>query len=231
MQFKLACSALRLILDWAMAMNDLESIEIEIIESLAAIREKASSRKQQLLCCASIRRLWCRLSKSAQTALMRAESVADDLDFPTSTIGVSANAGNSIDRKDRYAQHAVSACCEIRPDAIAALTYASIAGDSQLVERTSQLSLIHDIHEPFLQADFTNPLIGFPVHKDIFDLANRIYEGRHPHSGVFDHSHMVVLADNLLRFGFRDVAMLSHCRVERIHVRGCWVIDILLGKT
>lgn len=40
----------------------------------------------------------------------------------------------------------------------------------------------------------------------------------------------VLLADALLAAGCTNEAILSHCRQPEEHFRGCWVIDLLLGK-
>jgi hypothetical protein len=39
-----------------------------------------------------------------------------------------------------------------------------------------------------------------------------------------------ILADALEEAGCTDEAILSHCRQPGEHVRGCWVVDALLGK-
>jgi hypothetical protein len=39
-----------------------------------------------------------------------------------------------------------------------------------------------------------------------------------------------VLADALEDAGCRDEALVRHCRVEGPHVRGCWAVDLILGK-
>lgn len=39
-----------------------------------------------------------------------------------------------------------------------------------------------------------------------------------------------VLADALEEAGCSDVAVLEHCRRAGGHLRGCWVVDLLLGK-
>jgi hypothetical protein len=31
--------------------------------------------------------------------------------------------------------------------------------------------------------------------------------------------------------GCEDEAVLSHCRSDGPHVRGCWVVDLVLGKS
>jgi hypothetical protein len=39
------------------------------------------------------------------------------------------------------------------------------------------------------------------------------------------------LSDALEEAGCRDADILTHCREQgRVHVRGCWVVDFLLGK-
>jgi hypothetical protein len=39
------------------------------------------------------------------------------------------------------------------------------------------------------------------------------------------------LADALEDAGCDDADILSHCRTPGEHVRGCWVVDLLLGKS
>jgi len=38
------------------------------------------------------------------------------------------------------------------------------------------------------------------------------------------------LHDALLDAGCDNEDILAHCRSEGPHVRGCWVVDLLLGK-
>lgn len=41
---------------------------------------------------------------------------------------------------------------------------------------------------------------------------------------------MPVLADTLQDAGCHEADLLSHCRQPGEHVRGCWVVDLILGK-
>jgi hypothetical protein len=41
---------------------------------------------------------------------------------------------------------------------------------------------------------------------------------------------MPILADALEDAGCDDQDILNHCRQSGEHVRGCWVLDLLLGK-
>ena len=54
-------------------------------------------------------------------------------------------------------------------------------------------------------------------------LAPTVYDGR-----AFDR--LPILADALEDAGCGDTALLTHCRSGGEHVRGCWVVDLLLGK-
>jgi hypothetical protein len=54
-------------------------------------------------------------------------------------------------------------------------------------------------------------------------LAQAIYDDR-----AFDR--LPILADALEDAGCDDADILAHCRQPGEHVRGCWVVDLLLGK-
>jgi hypothetical protein len=46
-----------------------------------------------------------------------------------------------------------------------------------------------------------------------------------------DFSNLGLLADALLDAGGADEALLAHCRSGGEHVRGCWAVDRILGKS
>ena len=54
-------------------------------------------------------------------------------------------------------------------------------------------------------------------------LARHIYESR-------DFSAMPILADALQDAGCDSEEILNHCRNEGKHARGCWCVDLVLGK-
>jgi hypothetical protein len=58
----------------------------------------------------------------------------------------------------------------------------------------------------------------------VLKLARGIYEER-----AFDR--MAVLADALEEAGCENQEILFHCRSPGEHVRGCWVVDLVLGKS
>jgi hypothetical protein len=57
----------------------------------------------------------------------------------------------------------------------------------------------------------------------VVGLARQMYESR-------DFSPMPILADALQDAGCDSDDILDHCRGPGPHVRGCWVVDLVLGK-
>src|SRR5262249_30776145 len=55
-------------------------------------------------------------------------------------------------------------------------------------------------------------------------LARQMYEAR-------EFSAMPILADALQDAGCENAEILDHCRGSGPHVRGCWVVDLVLGKS
>jgi hypothetical protein len=58
---------------------------------------------------------------------------------------------------------------------------------------------------------------------DVIDVAKSICETK-------AFSQMLKLSDALLDAGCNEPAIIHHCQSEGLHVRGCWVVDLLLGK-
>jgi hypothetical protein len=62
-------------------------------------------------------------------------------------------------------------------------------------------------------------------------LSRAIYEERSLPAGILNNAQLAILADALEEAGCSDADILNHCRQAGEHVRGCWVIDLLLGKS
>ncbi len=92
------------------------------------------------------------------------------------------------------------------------------------VERAAQANLLRDIFGPL-------PFRPVTVHPHtlawndrlVVRLSQAIYDERR-------WGDMPILSDALLDAGCDDDEVLAHCRSGGEHVRGCWVIDLLLGK-
>jgi hypothetical protein len=61
-------------------------------------------------------------------------------------------------------------------------------------------------------------------------LAQAAYSNRILPAETLDHARLAVLADALEDAGCTDAEQLGHLRGPGPHVRGCWVVDLLLGK-
>ena len=90
------------------------------------------------------------------------------------------------------------------------------------------------------QADLLRDLFGNPCRPvtispawrttQVVGLAQAAYEVRELHSGALDPARLSVLADALEEAGCTNADILNHCRVPGVHVRGCWAVNLLLGK-
>ena len=92
--------------------------------------------------------------------------------------------------------------------------------DTEDAEKVSQASLIHDV--------FGNPFRCLRLDPSwltatVVALAAAIYDEQ-----TFDR--LPVLGDALEDAGCTNQEILGHCRGFGPHVRGCWVLDLLLGK-
>ena len=61
-------------------------------------------------------------------------------------------------------------------------------------------------------------------------LAQTTYDERHLPTGHLDPARLAIMADALEEAGCVDPEILGHCRGPGPHVRGCWIVDLLLGK-
>jgi hypothetical protein len=80
----------------------------------------------------------------------------------------------------------------------------------------------------FLRDVFGNPFRPVSANprwltSSALDLARTMYDSR-------DFAAMPILADALEEAGCDNVDILAHCRGDGPHVRGCWVVDLILGK-
>jgi hypothetical protein len=81
----------------------------------------------------------------------------------------------------------------------------------------------------FAYDNFGNPFCSIRFNRDwrtptTIGIAFSIYEDR-----TFDR--LPILADALMGTGCFNDDILNHCRQPGQHVRGCWVFDLVLGKS
>jgi hypothetical protein len=220
--------------DW-LASNDPQRM-------LAFLRGKASDRKLWLFACGSCRRhaplmadARCRTvlevgeryadENATSEELAEASEVAYCRRTDLSAGGVSeaiaiAAAFAVVDPAQRDPNLGVMTTVDAVQNTSNDLIKIADFSESGEVERAAQCQLLRDV--------FGNPFR--PVALDpswrtlsVLNLAGAIYEHR-----AFDC--LPLLAGALEEVGCRDAELLAHCRWSWPHVRGCWALDLVLGK-
>jgi hypothetical protein len=109
-------------------------------------------------------------------------------------------------------------------------------GSPQLVafrqgQANSQCDLLRDIFgSPFAPLPAVGPPLLTWSDGLVARLARAADEDRHLPGGALDNGRLAVLADALEEAGCTDASILDHFRGPGPHVRGCWVLDLLLGR-
>lgn len=143
-------------------------------------------------------------------------AVADDL------LSVSPQDGAAYWARRALAQAAIAAALSGAWEEREPVSQAHQAGEAvERREQARQVRLLHDV--------FGNPLSAQPRYvatwrtPAVQGLAQRIYEDR-------SFERVPELAIALQEAGCADAEVLGHLRAEGPHARGCWVVDLLLGK-
>jgi hypothetical protein len=190
---------------------------------------KASDRKLRLFACACCRRIWHLLAdKRSRDAVEVAELFADGQASDNDRRAADVQAGAACfsappDSSVADAAYAAKECCFPSADS-AALHTASIAADDVNAE-LAQAALLRDI---FGTLSFRS--VGIDTawlrwnHGTVPAVARRVYEERAFHD-------LPILADALEDAGCTAADLLAHCRSGGEHVRGCWAVDLILGKS
>jgi hypothetical protein len=198
---------------------------------LASVEGRASDRKLRLFACASCRRVgrWLKDQRSL-AALDTAEAFADGLASPDQ-MAASAEAAWQAHLGLNLAPYYAALAAHFSVDKSAAFGASEGADcaygasvndpDDPEEEAEAQADLLRDIFgNPYLP-DTLGPWSPTPV---VVCLAQMIYDGR-------EFARMPSLADTLEEAGCMNADILDHCRSQRSHVRGCWVVDLVLGKS
>lgn len=227
---------------------------------LTALHNKASRRKLLLFAVACSRRVWHLLSgeyradtltileRSAESGDANREHFLVSLGFLASmrdrgpdcrahravwsACQLGKSEGNGYDaialaaRTSDEVQDALGAEAEARALAagallsVAAAEYAKVWRD----EVARHCNWIRDLlSDRFLRSRFDSHWLQ-GNHQTARNMAQAIYEGQ-------SFGEMPILADALEEVGCANEEILSHCRQPGEHIRGCWVLDLLLGKS
>jgi hypothetical protein len=196
----------------------------------ASLRARGSERKLRLFNAAFVRLLWGVLPyEQSRRAVETVERFADGL-----------ASSEELEQASHAGFHAVPS----RGPAEAAAAYAAYCsayvalsnsmGNARTASGFPYKSPVHTQHAELFRDVFGDPQ---PVALDprwrtpaVLALAQAAYEERELPSGQLDPARLAVLADALEEAGCTDDATLSHLRSPGPHVRGCWVIDLLIGR-
>ena len=205
---------------------------------LDELRWKVSDRKARLVACAFCRMVVTVFDDTQRRALEAVESFADGHlgsdDLWTAINGFVDRHGEFFDAigmgERRPSKEIVIACL---------LSSACIHPDQQTEpwDGAFDASLaVRYVAPPSRQGHFSvliRDIFGNPFCPVTFDpswrtttavaVAQQMYASR-------DFSAMPILADALQDAGCVSSEILDHCRGPGPHVRGCWVVDLVLGK-
>jgi hypothetical protein len=194
---------------------------------LEFLRGKASDRKLRLFMCACCRGAWRRLKyEPLRRAVQAAEWFADG----EANRDQMATLGKTVGKiwyalEDDAHDTFWSVLATTDPYAVAAPELS----DRHVLNMALHVRAVSTQHRTALLRD----IIGNPFRPAAVDpawrseaavaLSTAIYADR-----AFDR--LPILADALEEAGCDHPDILTHCRSPDPHVRGCWVVDLVLGK-
>jgi hypothetical protein len=205
---------------------------------LGFVRNQTSDRKLRLLICACCRRVWDLLADDrSREAIEVAEQYADGSANRDDLIAVrrKADAAYQWARK-QHGPADFRLCCAAHLALQATSTAKKVRFDpreneflrgakerKEKTERKARSDLIRDFIGNVFHPVTLNPIWLAWNDGTVRRISQDIYAER-----AFDR--MPILADALEDAGCDNEAILKHCRGGGPHVRGCWVLDLLLGK-
>jgi hypothetical protein len=208
---------------------------------LRFLRDRASERKLRLLAVAACREIWDRITDGrSREAVVVAEMFADGLAGDADLLRACQSAHDAS-----TAAHAQSPSVGVAASAAARASHPEIrrhiASDGGPVamslhrakanRRAQFCRIVRCIFGPLpFRPIMIEPTCSTPT---ITNLAQTIYNDREVWNNPASRSsfdQLPILADALEEVGCTDADLLAHCRGDGPHARGCWVIDLLLGK-
>ncbi len=191
--------------------------------------EKASDRKLRLAAAACCRLVWPELrSKASRRAVELAEERADG--------PVRDEVVETVVRASREAVRMAGGATANATE----MAYKAVLSDGPYAAASTVGYGPDAAREAAVLRDIFGPLPFREVHLDpsllswndatLPRLAQSIYDDRILPEGTFDPERLAVLCDALEEASCRNEVVLEHLRGPGPHVRGCWVVDLLLRK-
>jgi len=208
---------------------------------LIYLKRKASNRKFRLYAVACARLIWSHLlHRESQLAIETAERFADGQADEEDRETCEKAADDAVERiaddeaGDTAYHAALSAVWCARsfsPDDPYETGHAAFYAASTLDTRKPFVAILHCVFgNPFRPRARLPRTVRAWNDGTIPKLAQGIYDERIMPNGELEVAHLGVLADALDDAGCTDADILGHLRGPGPHVRGCWVLDLILGK-
>lgn len=194
---------------------------------LEFLRGKASERKLRLFAVACCRRVWSQLDdERSRQAVEELERYVDGRATEQELKDAHESAWKAWGMPARTAASDASVVDgkAFHPDHVASHAAWATSGRSRAGECQAQAHLLRCIFGLLLFRPVSVAPVWLTWHDSLLvSMAQKMYDNR-------DFSDMPVLADALEDAGCTNQAILDHCRSAGEHVRGCWVLDALLGR-
>jgi hypothetical protein len=217
---------------------------------LEYLRGKVSDRKLRLFGCGCCRRLWGTFVPASWSAVEASEWYADRPKYATvlhegsplygskpdeeavaATTGQAAlfmNGGKpDIKRMLSSLQSAAGYVAVHSEASLADPRHSAVMFAARNAEGAAQAALLRDVLGNPFRPVTVSPAWQTP---QVVALAQAAYDQRELPAGTLDTTRLAVLADALEEAGCEQADILNHCREPGVHVRGCWAVDLLLGK-
>ncbi|HKB35439.1 MAG TPA: hypothetical protein VKD72_03230 [Gemmataceae bacterium] len=192
---------------------------------LRFLRLRASDRKLRLFACACCRLVWDHLpGDHVRRTVELGERYAEGLVLEVEMETARREFNKAIARERGVNARLAQAVAELLRARFSPALVAERArtGREAFLLQWRQCDLLRDLFRPFRRVGGEPPWLAW---KDglVVKKALAIYEQRR-------WQDMPLLADLLAEAGCADDEVLSHCRGQGPQVRGCWVLDELLGR-
>ncbi len=215
----------------------------ELLERLRAEGAEPSERKQRLAAAAICRRVLHLLpEKKYRRAIVSAEEQADGRLFRATRNEVKLALSDAIRGKGVLNSARVALTMAFRLATRYCLNNVSLYVLGALEARAGSNSPFRRDAESRLHADLfrdivplgpprTLPAVLHAGGATLARLAADAYDCQAEPLGHLEHARLAVLSDALEEAGCTDADILSHLRSPGPHVRGCWALDLILGKS
>jgi hypothetical protein len=212
---------------------------------LEFLLESATDRKLRVFACASCRLVWYLFTdERSRRAVEAAERLADGAIGDLVAADAAYGAYREAKTADGYDDNS-----DVHPEYAGHLPFVAWA-TTQAADFASEwvlsLPTAWDDGGAFAEAQcgLLRDLFGNPFRPAVVDsvwltwnsgtvprLAEAAYQECELPSGHLDMARLALLADTLENAGCDDAEILSHLRSAGPHVRGCWVVDRLTGRS